>query len=149
MNGCEELQAFVLRFTRRHSCTNASMDTSVRKGPKSSAHKDPINLVLCKVGIVGRPDRDEFLALTQMAASESCAIDPLDGDEHSYKELDSLTGDLGTTLRYMALGTHLGVFNLVTPANICSDPTMVERLAAFGYLGIRATEAAAQELRAA
>jgi hypothetical protein len=69
----------------------------------------------------GELDAQEFKRLTEAHRGELADCNPFDGKEHGYIELGAWIGDQGAALLYMALGSLLGVFELLTPRTMLPD----------------------------
>jgi hypothetical protein len=83
--------------------------------------------------------------LTREHRGEFGPCDPLDGREHSYLELGGWIGDQGRALQYMALGSLLGVFDLLTPRSVIGptiDEQLAMKLAGAGYVTVKRRSAA-------
>jgi len=87
--------------------------------------QDMFDLVFFKVPFVPASgiDKEEFMKIAKSVEGEHCNVDVFDGKEHGYMELGGWIGDQQQALIFMALGAHLGVFELRTPANML--PKMV------------------------
>lgn len=122
------LFAYVEKHTRVHAPQRAM--------PVDGA----VNMVFFQVECVGKPQAEQLLALVRAHRGEFATLDVLDGIEHSYIDLGAWIGDQGVALRFMALGTALGVFELFTPKAIlgqaCDDETEA-RMAGMGYITVR------------
>lgn len=104
---------------------------------------DPIghtaDMVFFLVAKKDEPSAAEFEALTKAHPGDWQECDPLDGKEHSYLELGAWLGDQGVALRYMALGSLLGVFDLLTPRTMLPalDEDLVMEMAGAGYITVQ------------
>lgn len=76
-----------------------------------------INLDLACVKVTGDVDAEHFRALlSQNVAGCFGDIDFSEAKERGYIEIGGWIGDQGLALRFMALGSSLGVFKLLTPS---------------------------------
>jgi len=60
-------------------------------------------------------NKEAFMEIAKKAEGEHCNVDLFDGKEHGYMELGGWIGDQQQAMIFMALGAHLGVFELRTP----------------------------------
>ena len=91
------------------------------------------------------PSREEFVRLTNEWKGEYADCNPLDSKEHGFMELGGWIGDQGLALLYMALGTSLGVFNLLTPRTMLPpglEEGIIMQLAQNGYVSVQAKKSA-------
>lgn len=77
-----------------------------------------IDLMFFRCRIQGEPDKATFLELTKAHKGHHNEVNPVDGVEHGYIELGGWLGDQGLAMCYMALGSHLGCFKLMTPNSV-------------------------------
>jgi hypothetical protein len=86
------------------------------------------------------PDVETFRELTAAHIGSHNECDPYDGAEHSYIELGGWLGDQGIALEYMALGTLLGDFTLITPKILPLPKDLQDQMAGSGMVTIRKAE---------
>ena len=108
------------------------------EAPDPTGHT--VDMVFFKVAAVEGSEATRFRELTHRHRGVFGEIDPLDGAEHSYLELGGWVGDQGIALQYMALGTLLGVFKLLSPLTILPPALrteqLIQQLAGAGYLSV-------------
>lgn len=76
-----------------------------------------INLDLACVKVTGNVDAENFRSLlSQNVAGCFGDIDFSEPNERGFIEIGGWIGDQGLALRFMALGSSLGVFKLLTPS---------------------------------
>lgn len=101
-----------------------------------------VDMVFFKVAPTHAPDAATFRQLTAAHRGEWADENPLDGAEHNYLALGAWIGDQGLALQYMALGTALGVFTLLTPVTMLPaamlTETLVRQMAGAGYVAVQA-----------
>lgn len=110
-------------------------------GTKPDPTGHTADLVFFKVAANGKPSAEEFKRLTTEAHGEFGNCDPLDGKEHNYLELGGWIGDQGLAMQYMALGSLLGVFSLLTPITMLklpADDPLVKEMAGMGLIAVQA-----------
>lgn len=130
------LEQYVAGHTERGECKCGRCADSK---PDPTGHT--VDTIFFKVAQKGECDRAEFIRLTEehwLHNDVECI--PLDGKEHSFIELGAWLGDQGLALQYMALGTQLGVFELLTPRTVLGDldEETTMRLAMSGLVTVRA-----------
>ncbi len=100
------------------------------------------DMVFFPVAAVDSPDRAEFERLIRETPGEFCKCNPLDGQEHGYIELGGWLGDQGLALKFMGLGSLLGVFMLLTPKMMGVSEDLAMQMAGMGLVTVQAkTEA--------
>lgn len=133
-----DLADYVLQHTERGECKcGKCMDVGSAPDP---AHPHTVNTVFMKIAPRNAPEVEAFRGLTRTHRGAYCDVDPFDGKEHGYIELGGWLGDQGLALQYMALGTALGVFQMLTPYTLLGlaegDPLAMQ-MAGEGYVAIR------------
>jgi len=100
---------------------------------------DLITCLITKNKDHGKPDKATFLRLTQEHEGVFNQIDFKDGKEHSYIEIGGWIGDQTLALQFMALGVHLGVFQLMTPSIVMPQlpKELREKMAGQGFITVR------------
>jgi hypothetical protein len=104
-----------------------------------------VDMIFFRASIKGAADAVDFERLTREHAARDCnPLDPFDGEEHGYMELSYWIGDRELALEYMALGTLLGLFELLTPRalSVPVDQT-VASWAEAGFITVKRKAAAA------
>jgi hypothetical protein len=132
------LADYVVRHTERGEC---KCGKCIDVGTKPDPQGHTANMVFFKVAIKGEPSKDEFIRLTREHKGFYAVVNPLDGQEHGFIELGGWIGDQGLAIQYMALGSLLGVFELLTPHNVLHVPEgdpMAVQLAGAGLLTTKA-----------
>ena len=137
-----DLIQFVTYHTVRGECTCGKCIDVKNVAPTPvlfGAHT--VNMEFFKVAFLNAPAKDEFVRLTKEHMKiASFEVNPLDGQEHSYMELGGWIGDQGLAMLYMALGVHLGVFNLLTPSVVIPGISEegANQMAAQGFVIVQA-----------
>lgn len=109
---------YVFDHTTQSECScGRCIDTGNSESPSGKT----ISVEFFDVGFIGDVDKEEFLKLLSEHKGEFCNIDFDDKKEHGYMEIGGWIGDQGLALRFMALGSFLGVFELMTPSNMMPD----------------------------
>jgi hypothetical protein len=130
------LSKYIYDHTERGEC---QCGQCADKGDKPDPTGHTIDMVFFKVAKVGTPTLEEFRKLSKESErGEFCNVNPFDGQEHSYLELGGWLGDQGLAMLYMALGTSLGAFDLLSPAMLGLDGAMAIQMAQAGLLSIKA-----------
>jgi len=114
-----EVGQYVAEHTERGECKCGRCADVGDKPDPAGPHT--IDMIFFKVARKGEPDAQEFKRLTEAHLGEFEECNPFDGKEHGYIELGAWIGDQGAALLYMALGSLLGVFELLTPRNMLPD----------------------------
>jgi hypothetical protein len=97
-----------------------------------------------QVKIRGTPDVNNFIALIDAHVGDFNEVDVFDGNEHGYMELGGWIGDQGYALRFMALGSYLKLWDLMTPENMLGaimpdlPKELLDELAGKGMITIKA-----------
>jgi len=131
-----ELINYVMMHTQRGECQCGQCSD---KGDKPDPTGHTVDMVFFKVAPANGPTLEEFTAHTKAAKQGYwCEVDPFDGKEHSYLELGAWIGDQGIAMLYMALGTSLGAFSLLSPALLGIGGTQALQMAGMGLLSIQA-----------
>ena len=133
------IQDYVLAHTQRGECR---CGRCIDKGTAPDPTGHTADMVFFKVSARDEPTADEFRRLTAEHPGDYGPVNPLDGHVHSYLELGGWIGDQGMALQYMALGSLLGVFKLLTPMTMLPGPMLTEtlalRMAETGYVAVQA-----------
>lgn len=130
---------FVLTHTQQGECHCGKCFTpepSRMRSEQTGNHV--VDMEFFKVAIIGAPLRADFAKLTDEHKAEFGNIDFHDAKEHSYTEVGGWIGDQGLALRFMALGAHLGVFELLTPNTMMPtlDAATKMMMAGAGYVAV-------------
>jgi hypothetical protein len=136
------IQHFVIEHTSRGEC---SCGKCFDVGNKSDLVGHTADMVFFKVAAIGNPSVEEFRRLTAENRGEFSQCNPFDGKEHNYLELGAWIGDQGIAMQYMALGSLLGVFKLLTPITMLKLPAndllvnlLVKQMAGMGMISVQA-----------
>jgi hypothetical protein len=132
-----DLVQYVLDHTKRGEC---QCGLCADKGSSADPAGHTVNMIFFKVAAQGA-DKETFLRLTADHEGDFGDCNPLDGVEHGYMELGGWIGDQGLAMQYMALGTSLGVFTLLTPLSMLgfpADDPIVMEMAQRGYVTVQA-----------
>lgn len=159
-----QMAKYVQQYTERGECRCGSCaDVGTRPDPVGqpvasppeervsdilSGNNHTADVIFFKVAILPGATAEEFKKLTKAETGAFQSVNVLDGEEHSYLELGAWIGDQGMALRYMALGSLLGVFDLLTPKSVLGkhiDDQMAMMMAQQGMV----TVAAKKSLRCA
>ena len=131
-----ELAEYVDDHTERGEC-KCGKCADVGDSPDPTGHT--IDMVFFKVSAKDNPNIKEFKRLSAAAKhGDYAVVDPFDGQEHNYMELGAWIGDQGLAMLYMALGVHLGAFNLLSPALLGLSGPEALQFAQMGMLSIQA-----------
>jgi len=98
-----------------------------------------VDMIFFPVSAINNPTAEEFINLTKSHKGEFGEVNPLDGKEHNYMELGGWLGDQGLALMYMALGSLLGVFSLLTPKTVLPPglpEELIMNMAGSGFVSI-------------
>ena len=109
-------------------------------------HEAPSQLIFEKLSAARRPilaahrkpDGDTLRRLISEHKGEYADCNPLDGAEHSYIELGGWIGDQGLAMMLMGLGSHLGLWSVMTPNNMMPglDEETKKMVAGMGLVSI-------------
>lgn len=133
---------FVIAHTTRGEC---QCGKCFDRGDKPDPIGHTADLIFFKVALVPDiPTPEVFRAKTAEHRGEFADCDPLDGNEHGYMELGGWIGDQGLAMQYMALGSLIGVFRLITPRTQLPDGLIgddqVMQMAGLGMVSIIAAK---------
>lgn len=135
------IQEYVMEHTERGEC---KCGRCIDVGNKADPNGHTADMIFFKVAL--RPDKDghdanaeEFMRLAKAHVGDFCAVNLEDEHEHSYLELGGWIGDQGIALQFMALGSLLGVFDLLTPRTMLPgiDLQVVMTIAGAGLVTIK------------
>lgn len=131
------LPDFVIASTERGEC---NCGKCADRGDKPDPVGHSVDNGFFVVAKRGEPSADTFVALTKAHHGEFNTVNPLDGAEHNYLELGGWLGDQGLALQYMALGSLLGVFTLMTPKTMLPgiDDEISRQMARMGMVAVQA-----------
>ncbi len=105
-------------------------------------HPDPTghvaDMVFFPVAAVNSPKPAQLANLIRQHKGEFNDCDPLDGNEHGFLELGGWLGDQGLALKFMGLGSLLGLFTLLTPKTMGVPEDMAMMMAEQGLVTIQA-----------
>lgn len=135
------IQDYVQKHTARGECRCWKCADRGNK-PDPSGHT--IDMMFFTASATNAPTVDDFKKLTTEFVGVHCNCNPFDGREHGYLELGGWIGDQGLALLYMALGTSLGVFNLLTPKTVMPflGADLAMKMAGAGYVTVKRKEPA-------
>ena len=139
------LQEYVLAHTDRGECRCGSC---IDRGDRPDPGGHTIDMVFFIASLRGQPDAEELRRLILEHRGEFCEVNLFDGAEHSYMELGGWIGDQGLALMFMALGSLLGLFRLMTPRTVLGTQfpdSLLMRMAESGLVTIQAVPAATPE----
>lgn len=103
---------YVREHTERSACRCGSCIDG-GQGPELTGHT--ANMVFFDVTATNDPTAEELRALIKSHEGIHAQCDPLDGKEHSHRELSLWLDDQGKALQLMGLGSLLGLWKLLTP----------------------------------
>lgn len=140
------LHQFILDHTERGAC---KCGRCVDKDNIPDPRGHTVHMTFMMVSLRGDEPRetmaDEFKTLSREWPGDpdtwdGSALDVLDGEWRNYMQLGAWLGDQGLALQYMALGTLLDVFDLISPAIKWPDvpEDVANTMAANGLLLVRA-----------
>ncbi len=115
----------LIKYTREHA---------LRVSPDETPEENTIDMIFFQVGADVSSDKTTFLELVK----EECPH-WLDGEEHNYLQTGGDMGDQGIALLTMALGGLLGVWQVLTPANMFGDTVpkeLLEQMTGMGMISI-------------
>lgn len=100
-----------------------------------------IDVYFFSVVTIGNPTVEEFSQVTKNHKGAFSRLNPLDGDRHWFPQIGAWVGDDSLALRYMALGSSLGLWNLYHPKmlvnfNDLEDVKLCDKLAQLGLIFI-------------
>ena len=122
MNGTYFVMSVLSNYVQEHT-------VCIRPG--TSVDGELIDVHYFKVAVRNSPNVQDFIRLVK---AHDSTLDFNDEQPHSYIEIGAWLGDQGAALRFMALGTAIGVFELTTPTTIgCPEPVRDE-MAGLGYV---------------
>ena len=89
----------------------------------------------------GLSPRDLKDLLEDNEEGEFCNVNLFDGKEHNYLEVGGWIGDQGAAMGLMALGSYLGLWDLLTPMTVLGsvfqrDDPMIMQMAGMGMISI-------------
>lgn len=136
------LTLYVANHTDRGECKcGKCFDTGSKPDPQGHT----VDMVFFLVSKLGAPTLEEFKKQTSAWKGVYVDYDPFDGQEHNYIDLGAWIGDQALALQYMALGTLLGGFELLTPKTVLGlegRPAM--QMAMMGMVSIQAKNVGAE-----
>ncbi len=132
------LVQYVGDHTRRVECS-CGRCADVGDKPDPTGHT--VDMFFFKAVAKGEPDAKAFEKLARTHSGEFAAMDPFDGKEHSYIELGAWIGDQGVALLFMALGSLLGLFKVITPNALPVPDHLKQQMAGQGMVTCKYMEA--------
>jgi hypothetical protein len=134
----QELINFVLKHVVHGACQCGKCIDAPTNPEQHQPTGHTVDMVFFKAKVTGEPTVDDFKRLiSENTKGEFCDVNPLDGTEHNYIELGGWIGDQSIALDFMALGSFLGVFVLLTPRMLKLPEDMVMQMAGAGFLAIQ------------
>ena len=112
--------------------------------PRESDIPEAVDVVHFKVVAKPSADAETLRELIDQHDGEFGFVDIFDGGEHSYIELGGWLGDQGAALTLMGMGTHLGLWQLLSPKTVLGNLVDAEteaRLAGQGLICIQVPRA--------
>lgn len=130
-----DLTEYVLKHATRGEC---KCGKCADRGDRPDPDGHLADLFFFKVGVAGKPDGDTLRRLISEHKGEYADCNPLDGAEHSYIELGGWIGDQGLAMMLMGLGSHLGLWSVMTPNNMMPglDEETKKMVAGMGLVSI-------------
>jgi hypothetical protein len=134
------LADFVLKHTVCGSCECGKCVDAPETPVQPTGHT--ADVYFFQVAAKDNPNIETLRQLLAEHKGEFCSANPLDGEEHDYRELGGWIGDQGLAFRLMGLGTLLGIWKLLTPKNMLPGfpKDLMDRMAGQGYVSIQAKE---------
>lgn len=102
--------------------------------------KNAVHLILMDVVPSQNADADTLRELISEHKGEFCDANPLDGAEHSYIELGGWLGNQHDALALIGLGTHLGLWKLLSPRTMLPGmltPEQEQEMAGQGLIAVQ------------
>lgn len=132
------IQEYISTRTERGACKCGKCIDATPGNPQPEGHA--VDMVFFKVAPRGDTNPEEFKRITRETKGEFSEFDPLDGRAYSYTDIGAWIGDQSAAMRYMALGSMLGVFTLITPMTMGAptDSEEAKQMAGNGFLLIEA-----------
>ena len=143
------LGKYVMEHIERGEC---KCGRCIDRGTKPDPLAHTADMIFFLAAKRGEPTVEEFERLTREHRGEFTDCDPLDGEEHGYLELGGWIGDQGMALQYMALGSLLGIFDLLTPRSVLGksltgiDEKFALEMAGLGYVTVKRRAKEAQKV---
>jgi hypothetical protein len=130
-------------MTELHNYIQSHTDTM--PGDTAPAEKKAVQLIFLDVVVSETADADTLRKLVRAHKGEHLEVDVFDGQEHSYIELGAWLGSQHYALALMGLGTHLGLWNLLSPRTMLPGmltPEQEQDMAGRGLLSVQAIKQA-------
>lgn len=101
-----------------------------------------IDVQFFNVMIKDSPTGGEFRQLISQHKGKFTSLNPFDGKEHSFIEVGQWIGDQATALRFMALGSHFKMWELLIPNMIIPNApkNLKTQLAQAGYVTFKSMD---------
>jgi hypothetical protein len=133
------LRDYVVSNTERGECNcGMCIDRGERPDPKGHT----VDMMMFKVAVKEGATKEVLTKLIKEHHGDFVDLDPLDGEEHNYMQLGAWIGDQGLALQFMALGTGVGLFGLLSPKTMLPpgvmDEDQMKQMATAGFLSIQA-----------
>ena len=108
---------------------------------EESAPETAVNVEFFKVVADPKADAQTLQGLVLAHSGEWGKVDVFDGGEHSYLELGGWLGSQEYALRLIGLGSHLGLWTLLSPRTMLKDlvdDEIAQALAQRGLISVQA-----------
>lgn len=138
MSATATIGRYVADHTERGECKCGRCADVGQKPDPSGPHT--VDMIFFKAAKKGESTAEEFERLTREHRGEFADCDPFDGEEHGFIELGAWIGDQGMALLYMALGSLLGIFDLLTPRTMLPagiDDVVIMDMAGAGWVTVK------------
>lgn len=123
--------------------------TATMPGDTAPAGQKAVQLIFLDVVASETADADTLRKLVRAHKGEHLEVDVFDGQEHSYIELGAWLGSQHHALALIGLGTHLGLWNLLSPRTMLPagmlSPEQEKELAGRGLISVQAVKQAVPE----
>lgn len=112
------LRNYVLAHMERGEC---KCGRCIDRGDRPDPTGHTVDMMFFVASPKDQPDADELRRLIREHKGEFCEVNLFDGVDHSFMGLGGWIGDQGLALLFMALGSQLGLFRLLTPRTMLGD----------------------------
>jgi hypothetical protein len=123
--------------------------TATMPGDTAPAGQKAVQLIFLDVVASDTADADTLRSLLRTHKGEHLEVDIFDGQEHSYIELGAWLGSQHYALALIGLGTHLGLWNLLSPRTVFPagilSAEQEQQLAGRGLVSVQAVKQAVPE----
>lgn len=140
------LQHYITEHTDRNGCR---CRTCFAPGEAKSLPEHTANMVFFDVAAKNNPTPEEMAkAISEHRGENASALNLLDGEEHSYKEVGAWVGDQQLALQLIGLGALLKLWEIQTPYTEFGDDLPQELALMMATRGLLFMKAKAQKERA-